>query len=159
MSSIPQALIEMVDRARADYIMHYRRLRNVIDDRDIADELIHRSEEVGIDDALTRMRENPSALGLARNSPLLSLQTQRALAHILDGVLASQMRHGEAVKRREEYAQKLDPGRLPVHVINGREVSIDYANNKVVYMDDKTVVALDAVKKRTTKERRRGRGR
>ena len=75
MSSISKALIEMVERARADYIMHYRRLRNVIDDRDIADELIHRSEEVGIDDALTRMRENSYALGLARNSPLLSLQT------------------------------------------------------------------------------------
>ena len=152
-------LAELVTRARAEYLSHYKRLRNIIEDKTLADGLIDQSEEFGIDHTLTRMCEYPRGLGLDRDSPLLSRSTQKALAHILDSVLASQMRHDQAVKRREDYARLSDPGRLPVHVINGREVAVDYANSRVIYLDGEPPQILQVSRGGEKKERRQTRGR
>lgn len=132
MSDLHLFLNGLIDRARTDYRHHVGRLTAVIPDKRLAMGLVENADVHGIDATLAHMCAHPENLGLSRNSPLLSLQTQSTLAHILDSVLASQLRLTEAVKHREQELRKNDPGRLPVYVIDGREMSLDYENGRLI---------------------------
>src|SRR5882757_4953086 len=148
-----KALQLEVDKYRRAFLEQRRRLGNIVTDEDVANHLVAHTEEVGAEQTLMRLAEEPGVFRVDPDSPLLGDQSRAVLLPLLDTVVDTMWDLDMAVSAREKVLCAADPARKRHYSLNGREFTFDAAKKTMTYVD-----SPDKVERLHLEEVQQGRG-
>ena len=117
-------------------------LKDLNVDTKVGDLLIASADEFGIEAAIARLHENPSAFGLSASSRLLERTHLALVSDLVDQTYTTDQDLSRLVNAREATLADEKPGRLRVYNVAGREAVFDVETRTARFVDDGSTVDL-----------------